>query len=73
MNLIELGQIDNCKDLYVDIKKYVSHHPESTKIIQLTHSLIYINADFFRKELNNFCPLKEKIYEKSICENVIIF
>lgn len=70
MNLIELGQIDKFTDLQADVSKYKADEIDDVKVIRLTHSLFYINSDYMRKELNRLCPLKEKIEEKTICENV---
>ena len=43
---------------------------EDVKIIRPTHSIFYINADYFRRKINEICPLKEGIKVLTICENV---
>lgn len=69
---MELGQIESYIDLQADLKRFKSHEIEQIKMIQLTHSLFYVNSDYFRKELNRICPLKEITVENTLCENVLI-
>ena len=40
------------------------------KVLRPTHSLFYINADFFRDHLNRLCPLKQKEKKLTMCGNV---
>ena len=39
------------------------------KIVSPTHSLFYINVDYFRDELYKICPLQYATTKSTICEN----
>ena len=42
------------------------------KVLRPTHSLFYINADYFRDHLNRLCPLKQKEEQLTMCGNVAL-
>ena len=42
------------------------------KVVKSSNSLFYVNADAFRSQLINVCPLKETTVEKTLCENVFL-
>jgi hypothetical protein len=48
----------NDYEIYSDIKKYVAKEYDQIRILRPTHSIIYINCDKFRSDLNTLCPLK---------------
>lgn len=71
MSLKELGQIRDY-ELHCDKERFVTNDYRTVKIVRPTHSLFYINSDFFRQELNAICPLKSALPDKTICQNVTL-
>jgi MFS superfamily sulfate permease-like transporter len=60
LRLNVLGQV-NDYEIHSNIKRYKSKEYEKVKIFAPTHSLFYINIDFFREELIKRCPLKPHV------------
>ena len=72
MQLSIIGQVKDF-EIYSDVNKFVTNENESIKIIRPTHSIFYINCDFFRQEINRICPLKNVHANATICENVGLY
>ena len=68
LELKTLGQANDF-EIHSDVKKYITHEYESIKIFSPTHSLLYINADNLRMEINKECPLKDMTEDSTICEH----
>lgn len=66
--LKSLGQV-NDYEIHSDITKYIAHEHETIKVFSPTHSLLYINADNLRMEINRACPLKDMTEDLTICEH----
>lgn len=50
-------------------KKIKTREYTNIKIVSPTHSLFYINVDYFRDELYKICPLQHATKKLTICQN----